>query len=189
MNHIDFGLMSPPRRLAARPAPSQAQDYVDRFAGEWQAHRPDLRVPRLAPLMRVLRLAGLLEKELAAIAKDQAITGAQFQVLAALRRHDPQPQSLSELTRIAILTSGSMTSLVDRLEEAGLVKRQPHPNDRRGVLLALTNAGRGVVDAALHTRVARLHELADALAPAELEAIAQSLRKLLLAVEPPDDRR
>lgn len=177
------------RRRQAPAADPLPTDYVDRFAAEWENHRPDLQVPRLAPLMRVLRLASVLEKELGAVARQQAITGAQFQVLAALRRHDPQPQSLSELTRIAILTSGSMTSLVDRLEEAGLVTRQPHPTDRRGVLLGLTEQGRRVIDAALKTRIARLHALADRLSPAELQGLSDALRKLLVEVEPPGDPR
>jgi DNA-binding MarR family transcriptional regulator len=146
-------------------------------------------MPRLAPLMRVLRLSGLLEKELAQIAKDQLITSAQFQVLAALLRHDPRPQSLSELTRIAILTSGSMTSLVDRLEERDFVRRQRHPTDRRGVLIALTNAGRDVINTALKARVSRLHALADAAPADELNHVSQALRKLLLDVDPPADRR
>lgn len=188
MRALDFTAMTTSRRRATAPTPPPA-DYVDRFAAEWERHRPDLQVPRLAPLMRVLRLASVLEKELGAIAKEQAITGAQFQVLAALRRHDPQPQSLSELTRIAILTSGSMTSLVDRLEDSGLVARQPHPTDRRGVLLGLTEQGRGVIDAALQTRIGRLHALADRLSPGELQGLSDALRKLLFAVEPPSDTR
>lgn len=172
---------------SARALQSRGFDYVDRFTQEWERHRPDLDVGRLSPLMRVLRLSSLLEKELASIARDQSITSAQFQVLAALRRHDPEPQSLSELTRIAILTSGSMTSLVDRLEERDFVRRQPHPADRRGVLLGLTEAGRAAVDATLKTRVRRLHALADVLSDDELDRLSKALRKLLLSVDAPLD--
>lgn len=158
---------------------------MDRFVAEWESRRPDLNVPHLAPLMRILRLSSLLEKELASIARSQSITSAQFQVLAALRRHDPQPQPLSELTRIAILTSGSMTSLVDRLEERNFVRRQAHPTDRRGVLLSLTDPGRTAVDATLETRVRRLHALANVLPDKELEQLARTLRKLMLAIDGP----
>lgn len=169
--------------LVPSASPSFELDYVDRFAGEWQAQRPDLNMPRLSPLMRIVRLGSLLDKELASIAKDHSITGAQFQVLAALRRLDPQPQSLSELTRIAILTSGSMTSLVDRLEARDFVRRQRHPADRRGVLLTLTSAGRSLIDAALDARMQRLHDLADAMGDDQRNSLAESLRKLLLAVD------
>ncbi len=172
-----------PASVSKRPA----KDYVDRFVAEWMSRRPELKVERLSPLMRVLRLSGVLEKELSAIAREHGITSAQFQVLAALRRHDPVPQSLSELTRVAILTSGSMTSLVDRLEERDLVRRLPHPADRRGVLLELTDVGRSVVDASLGTRIRRLHELADNLSTKELDTLSSLLRKLLLAVEAPQD--
>jgi len=178
--------MKIPRTVACTPQP-RVGDYVDRFTQEWEGRRPDLDIARLSPLMRVLRLSSLLEKDLAPIARLQSITGAQFQVLAALRRHDPEPQSMSELTRIAILTSGSMTSLVDRLEERAFVRRQPHPADRRGVLLALTDAGRAVVDATLKTRVERLHALANVLSPSELQRVSLALRKLLLAIEAPQE--
>ncbi|MGJ7498091.1 MarR family winged helix-turn-helix transcriptional regulator [Variovorax sp. RT4R15] len=178
--------LSASRKPKAPPAADlDPADYVDHFVMEWDRHRPDLQIHRLSPLMRVLRLSSLLEKELSRIAKMQDITSAQFQVLAALRRHDPQPQSLSQLSRIAILTSGSMTSLVDRLEERRFVRRTRHPEDRRGILLALTDAGRNVIDAALETRVRRLHALADSLSAQELGAISGGLRKLLLAIDTP----
>ncbi|MGJ7504030.1 MULTISPECIES: MarR family winged helix-turn-helix transcriptional regulator [unclassified Variovorax] len=174
-----------PKAPASTGADLETADYVDHFVMEWDRHRPDLQIHRLSPLMRVLRLSNLLEKELSRIAKMQDITSAQFQVLAALRRHDPEPQSLSQLSRIAILTSGSMTSLVDRLEERQFVRRQRHPEDRRGILLALTDAGRNVIDAALEMRVRRLHALADSLSAQDLSAISTGLRKLLLAVDTP----
>jgi DNA-binding MarR family transcriptional regulator len=82
-----------------------------------------------------------------------------------------------------------MTSLIDRLEERGFVRRQPHPTDRRGVLLTLTDAGRDIISSALNTRVKRLHTLADTLTDEELNQVSTALRKLLLVVDRPGDRR
>ncbi len=74
----------------------------------------------------------------------------EFDVLAALRRSGP-PYRLSpgQLMQETLVTSGTMTNRVDRLTARGFVARQDHPDDRRGVLVQLTEAGKDVVDAAL----------------------------------------
>src|SRR5205085_1527378 len=66
----------------------------------------------------------------------------EFDVLAALRRQGP-PYRLSPgaLLRATLVTSGTMTNRLDRLEQAGLVRRAPDPEDKRGVLVSLTAAG------------------------------------------------
>lgn len=63
-----------------------------------------------------------------------------FAVLEALLHKGPLP--VNTLGRIVFLTSGSMTTAVDRLEKRGLVQRQPDPEDRRVIRVALTEAGR-----------------------------------------------
>ena len=55
----------------------------------------------------------------------------------------PHRKSPGQLARWAELSSGAMTNRLDRLEEAGLVRRVPDPDDRRGVLVELTDAGPG----------------------------------------------
>ena len=57
------------------------------------------------------------------------------------------------------------------------------------MLLTLTDVGRNAINAALKTRVRRLHELADTLTADELDRVSQALRKLLLAVDRSADRR
>ena len=61
----------------------------------------------------------------------------------------PYQLSPGRLLKETLVTSGTMTNRVDRLERRGLVERLPDPNDRRGVLVRLTDAGRRTVDGAL----------------------------------------
>jgi len=104
----------------------------------------------------------------------------EFDVLAALRRSGP-PYRLSpgQLLRETLVTSGTMTNRVDRLVERELVTRQDHPNDRRGVLVELTDAGRDAVDAALAELIAAERQIMAALDVADHDQLTRSLRLLL----------
>ena len=158
-------------------------DYVDRFAEEWRARRPELDVATMAGILRVYRIGSLMEQELAEIAGRHGLKLGQLNVLTALRRFDPEPMPPKQMLKAALLTSGAVTPILDKLEEAGLVVRKADPNDRRGVMVALTDAGRKRVDAALAERIARNLELSHLLSRSEREALASIGRKLLLAIE------
>jgi DNA-binding MarR family transcriptional regulator len=85
-----------------------------------------------------------------------------------------------------MLSSGAMTNRLDRLERAGLVTRMPDPQDRRGVLVGLTEQGREVVEQAIAAGWETQYRLMSTLTPAECESMAGLLRKLLLALEGPE---
>src|SRR5258708_25363177 len=81
-------------------------------------------------------------------------------VLAALRFAGPKQQlSPTRLFKGLMLSSAGITSRLDRLEERGYVKRSPHPDDRRGVLVQLTDSGRHVLDMAASPGPIREREL------------------------------
>ncbi|MBL9033528.1 MAG: MarR family transcriptional regulator [Rhodospirillaceae bacterium] len=162
-----------------------ASDFVDRFALEWRRTRPEIDVTGVAGLLRVLRLAAHLDRELALLCVHQGLKPGQFQVLAALRRRDPQPLTATELAAAAILTSGAMTPILDKLEAQGMIRRQADDADRRARCVSITAKGRGIIDRALDLRMARHRELNGVLDGDERAALASILRKLLLAVEKP----
>jgi len=155
-------------------------DDVDRITAAWRRERPDLDVAPLQVLSRVTRLARHLD-----LARRQAFAAHdldtwEFDVLAALRRAG-SPYSLSpgQLGAETLVTSGTMTNRIDRLEERGLVRREPDPSDRRGVRVVLTDRGRTSVDNALFDLVAREHDLLSSL-PAQRQAeLAELLRTLV----------
>ncbi len=127
----------------------RTRDEVDTIVEAWRRERPDLDVAPMEVLSRISRLARHLDRVRANAFTAHDLESWEFDVLAALRRSGP-PYRLSpgQLLRETLVTSGTMTNRVDRLAARGLVARQDHPDDRRGVLVQLTEAGRDAVDAA-----------------------------------------
>jgi DNA-binding MarR family transcriptional regulator len=165
---------------------SASDDEVDRLIAAWQRERPDLDVAPMRVLSRVSRLAHHLDRERAIAFAGHGLEPWEFDVLAALRRAGhPHRLTPGQLIRETLVTSGTMTNRVDRLVQRGLVVRESHPGDRRGVLVRLTETGCRRVDAALADLLTAERGILDALSPARREPLAGALRDLLLRYDPP----
>ena len=155
-------------------------DEVDQIVAAWQRERPDLDVAPVQVMSRLDRLADLLSERRVAIFARHDLRRHEFDVLAALRRSGtPFELTAGELSAQTHVTSGTMTSRLDRLSERGLVTRAADPDDGRLVRVRLTPAGRAAVDAAFAALVAEEREL---LAPLPMPAqgeLAAALRELL----------
>ena len=166
-------------RAAGRPA-----DEVDDLVAAWQAERPDLDVRPMQVLSRISRLARHLDRERRSAFAAHDLESWGFDVLAALRRQGaPYELSPGALLRATMVTSGTMTNRVDRLAAAGLVRREPDPMDRRGVLVTLTPAGQARVDAALDDLVKHEQALLNGLSAADRTTLADLLRVLLAPLD------
>ena len=154
---------------------------MDSLVSAWQRERPDLDVTPMQVLSRVSRLARHLDRQRSSAFAAYGLEAWEFDVLAALRRAGtPYQLSPGQLLRETMVTSGTMTNRVNRLAGRGLVSRENHPEDRRGVLVTLTGPGKDTVDAALsHLLTAEQHIL-EGLTPAEQHQLAAALRELLL---------
>jgi DNA-binding MarR family transcriptional regulator len=160
------------------------RDEVDDLVAAWQAERPDLDVQPLQVLSRVSRLARHLDRARRSAFAGHGLEPWEFDVLAALRREGP-PYELSPgaLLRTTLVTSGTMTNRVNRLEEAGLVRRRPDPHDKRGVLVTLTTAGQTRVDAALASLLEAEQALLAGLPEDSRRTLAGLLRVLLAPLD------
>jgi DNA-binding MarR family transcriptional regulator len=160
------------------------RDEVDGLVAAWQAERPDLHVQPLQVLSRVSRLARHLDRARRAAFAGHGLEPWEFDVLAALRRQGP-PYELSPgaLLRTTLVTSGTMTHRVDRLEQAGLVGRRPDPGDKRGILVTLTAAGQARVDAALADLLEAERALLAGLPESSRRTLADLLRILLAPLD------
>jgi DNA-binding MarR family transcriptional regulator len=154
-------------------------DEVDRIALAWQRQRPDLDVAPLQVLSRVTRLARHLDLARRDAFATHSLETWDFDVLAALRRSG-EPYSLSpgQLAAETLVTSGTMTNRIDRLESAGHVRREPDPSDRRGVRVVLTETGRSVVDDTMSDLLSREHSILAVLDGDQSEDLARLLRVL-----------
>ncbi|MCH9676475.1 MAG: MarR family transcriptional regulator [Candidatus Nanopelagicales bacterium] len=155
-------------------------DDVDQIVAAWQVQRPDLDVTPLQVLSRLTRVSAQLDTARAKAFRDHDLDSWEFDVLAALRRTGP-PFTLSAgtLSTQTHVTSGTMTTRVDRLLERGFVARFPDTNDRRGVLIALTDAGQIAVDGALKDLLEREKAALSGLDRGSQEQLATLLRGLL----------
>ena len=160
------------------------RDEVDRLVEAWQRERADLDLQPIQVFSRVTRLAHHLDRARRQTFADHALEGWEFDVLAALRRASaPYELSPGRLLRETLVTSGTMTNRVDRLERRALVSRQPDPLDRRGVLVRLTPLGRTTVDGALEGLLSRERELLGGLDVARQRQLADLLRSLVSPFE------
>jgi DNA-binding MarR family transcriptional regulator len=159
-------------------------DPVDAILAQWQRERPDLDVSPMGIIGRMTRLSKHLERAIQAVFSDFDLHAGEFDVLATLRRSG-QPYQLSptELFNTLMVSSGTMTHRIDRLEEAGLVDRIPDPSDRRGTLIQLTDQGFKRIEAAVEAHVVNEHRLLSSLKEAERQTLAQLLRQLLISFE------
>jgi DNA-binding MarR family transcriptional regulator len=159
-------------------------DQVDRILAQWRRERPELDVGPMGLIGRLQRVARHLSREVERNLARHGLTGASFDVLATLRRAGtPYRLSAGDLLATAMITSGTLTSRLDGLEEAGLITRAPNPADGRGVLITLTDRGLALVEEAVATHVARQHALVAALAPEERAALDLLLRQWLASFE------
>lgn len=159
-------------------------DDVDRIVAAWHRETPALDVSPLHVLSRITRLARRLDLARGAAFADYSLEGWEFDVLSALRRAGrPYQLSPGQLVADTLVTSGTMTNRVDRLEQKGLVRRIPDPSDRRGVRVRLTAQGREVVDAALAALLDQERELLADLSSAERDLLATLLRRITTAIE------
>ena len=157
---------------------SLERDEVDRLIAAWKRERPDLDLSPLAVLSRITRIARHLD-----IARRDAFGDLEnwgFDVLADLRRAgEPHQLSPGQLMQETLVTSGTMTNRLDRLEELQLITREPDPSDGRGSLVTLTRAGMRAVDSAMEDLLENERELLQNLSAKYREVLADLLSKLV----------
>jgi DNA-binding MarR family transcriptional regulator len=155
------------------------QDEVDRLVEGWRRVLPDADVSPLEVLSRVARLARHLDRQRSLVFARHDLETWTFDVLSALRRAEGQQLSPGQLLAQTLVTSGTMTNRIDRLEERGLVRRRPDPTDARSVRVQLTATGRRRVDGALRDLAAREDAILGTLDANERATLAALLRRVV----------
>lgn len=161
---------------------TEIPDEVDDIVLAWRRERSDLNLAPVEVFSRIARLAKQLEFARREAFVEHQIEVWEFDVLAALRRSGrPYQLTPGALIRETLVTSGTMTNRIDRLEDRGHVLRRPDPSDRRGVLVGLTVRGKRTVDAAFESLLERERELLSYLKPEESILLGQLLRRVMKA--------
>jgi DNA-binding MarR family transcriptional regulator len=156
-------------------------DRADIAVKQWARERPELPSLPMAIFGRLSEAAErAMRDHMDPLFAAAGLQPGEFDVLATLRRSgEPYLLSPTRLYEAAMISSGGMTNRLDRLERAGLVERRPDPADRRGKLIALTKAGKRVIDETIGRHVANEVRLLSALTKAEQKTLDGLLRKLI----------
>ncbi len=159
-------------------------DFVDCVIQGWAKRWPKLETAPLNVTGRLERIARHLDRRTGEAVSTTGLSSRDLDVLGALVRADAETGlPASECARAAMLTSGGMTGEADRLAGAGLIVRNPDPDDRRAVLMTLTPEGSDVAEDALKAYLESSKEILAVLTDEEQATLSELLRKLLVGLE------
>lgn len=159
-----------------------SKDFIDLLQEDWSEQRPDLDTGAMGVVLRIQALERILGEQVASKLQEFGLHWWQYDVLSALRRQGPPfLMAATELAEAGMLTSGAMTNRIDRLEHKGLVRRLHDPEDRRRVLVQLTDTGLEVVEQATEARFDTASAALACLGPRQRQQLASLLRRLLVA--------
>jgi DNA-binding MarR family transcriptional regulator len=159
------------------------RDIADEIVAQWRAARPDLDASVMAEVGRILHAGRRLEAAIAASAAERGLSVPEGDILFTLRRSRELRLSPSQLADWLFVTSGTMTGRLDRLEQRGLIRRVPHPTDRRGMDVELTAEGRRLADELVTQHVENEERLMSGLSRDERRTLEKLMRKLLAHLE------
>ena len=162
-----------------------ARDWTDELLDRWSEIRPRGDMEPYQVTARISRLGQHIARRQEEGFNRFGLNRGEVGVLGALRQAGPKQElSPTRLFKGLMLSSAGMTRRLDRLEQRGYVKRKPDPDDRRGVLVQLTDAGREVLDEAVGANAGREKGILDHLTSQEQKTLATLLKKLLARLEP-----
>jgi DNA-binding MarR family transcriptional regulator len=162
------------------------EDHIDRFLRRLEVQLPpdngiDLDVEGLVD--RINGISRRIKRGMEATLADFDLTLADWHMLSALRLAPDHRSSPGVLAADMEVSSGAMTSRLDRLESAGLIRRLADSEDRRAVVVEMTPDGRTAWDTAAGVQGRREAFFASALTKPEQKQLNNLLRKLMLAFE------
>jgi DNA-binding MarR family transcriptional regulator len=165
--------------------PAVPRDETDLLIDRLAVTYPDLDTRPYRVTSRLARLGAHLARRQDQVFEQFGLSRGEVGVLATLRLQGP-PHRLTptRLGRGLMLSSAGMTSRLDRLERRGLVARLPDPDDRRGVLIELTERGTDLVDRAIQANATSEQGLMAPFSDADVEVLETLLRRIATTFEP-----
>lgn len=163
-------------------------DLVDDILQQWDNAYPAIGTAPVEVIGRITRIGALALRDLDRALVPTGVGRGEFDVLGALARSD-RPLRSSEVTSLTMVSNAATTKYVDALVRKRLVERGAWERDKRVVLLAITDAGRAVVDAEFPARVERDRHLLDGLSDDERVELVGLLRRVTANAEAADRRR
>ncbi|TVL90563.1 MarR family winged helix-turn-helix transcriptional regulator [Streptomyces sp. SAJ15] len=141
---------------------------------------PPAQTPTKIELLELLAALGMAQwRDFSAAAVHHGLTGTQAKVLSQLGRG---PLPMRALAERLVCDASNITGIVDRLEDQGLVRREPSPTDRRVKNVVATDKGRETL-LRVRTEMQATHSALDTLDAAETETLFALLNRLRPSME------
>ena len=157
-------------------------DQLDDVLAIWAREIPDLDPLTEGIVERIQGLAKSFDRSMDETLAEYALDRRAYHLLGRLRSYGaPYQRSAGQLAADMRLSSGAMTNRLDRLEKAGLIRRLPDPDDRRGTFVEPTEAGHAAWDATVGTQAKREAAFASVLGESERQELHRLLRHLMRA--------
>lgn len=166
------------------PVAAEDCDNVDAMLEVWARELPELDLATEGIVERIQKIARYLDRAMEETLATHGLNRGEWRLLGALRRFGPPyRRSPGQLASEMGLSSGAMTNRLDRMEAAGLIRRQPDPSDRRGLQVELTDAGWQAWQRSVDAQATKEALIASALSAGEKEDLNGLLRRLLHSFE------
>lgn len=158
------------------------RDVVDEYLEASLKYFPEVDPEVEAIVDRIWKVSKRLERLRDETAARYGLNqGGEYKVLLRLRQSPEGRATPGELAARLDLSTGAMTNRLDRLEAAGFVVRERDPNDRRSVLVSMTDTGRALFDKVVSAEAKAEQRIVGALKPEEQRRLNGLLRRLVLA--------
>lgn len=158
------------------------RDKLDDSLDVWEREIPDLDRLTEGIIERIQILAWNFNQSMDETLAEYELDRRSFSLLGKLRKYGPPYRaSAGKLATDLRLSSGAMTNRLDRMEAAGLIRRLPDPDDRRGTIIEPTERGHAAWDQAVGAQARREASLSAVLSDSQKERLHDLLRHLMLA--------
>jgi DNA-binding MarR family transcriptional regulator len=160
------------------------RDHVDKFLEKIHLVLPDLDLEVEGIVDRIGGLSRRIHRSMDETLAEFGLDSSEHKALSALAQAGPPYRSTpGKLAKRMDLSSGAMTNRLDRLEQAGLIRRLPDADDRRGVVVELTEEGRRLYQQAVGVQAKKEALVTAALNEREKKQLNALLRRLMLEFE------
>jgi len=177
-------------RALDHQARDQTEDVIERKIRRWERTLKDKSLWGIEPAARIEQLAADLAGDMDRIAITEGLANqGDYQVLALLRNAQHREESVTptDAAQQLGMTTATMVSRVDRLEQNGYAQRVRHPADRRAVNLVITREGIASAERMVRKRTEDRRKRLAVLTADERNALTMLLRKLAECWSIPDE--
>lgn len=158
-----------------------SSDSVDTILSQWKIVRPDLDCSSMGVVGRLRRTSNVWQDKMEKVFKAHELSSIEFDVMATMRRSDPSGNTPTELYKTLMLSSGAVSTRLEKLVQRGLIERVYSEQDRRSCKVILTPQGVELIDNALVDHVGNMDGMLAVLTDEEQQLMADLLRKVLVA--------